>query len=263
MKWILASTAFLAVILAPIHALAKPIVIAVIDTGVDSNNPHLCVKDHKSFTGDNRPLRDAHGHGTHIAGLIAKEAGEGDYCIVSLKFYSESNPGSINLRNTVNAINYAVDLKVNYINYSGGGEEPSEQEMLAINRAINAGIKVIAAAGNENSNLDKLCSYYPACYNKRIISVGNLEANNSGPELMKDPRYAAAAKMVGLYKEYSKPEYHRNPSSNYGKRITRWEVGTNLESTLPEGKHGKMSGTSQATAVATGKLVKERLARAK
>jgi hypothetical protein len=39
-------------------------------------------------------------------------------------------------------------------------------------------------------------------------------------------------------------------NSNYGKSITRWEIGVNVKA------YGLiMSGTSQATATATGKIV--------
>lgn len=233
---------FLAVIvsssLVPLRALSRTLTVAVIDTGIDrDSNSKLCKFGHKSFTQDKDPLKDAHGHGTHVAGIIAKEAGNLDYCLVAVKFYEDSNIGSQNLTNTINAINYAIDIKVDYINYSGGGPIFNEEEFLALKGALDKGIKVVAAAGNEGEDLDKECNYYPACYDRRITVVGNL----------RDAAFFSTFKLT------------RNPSSNYGNIVTRWEIGTNIESNLPGGKTGSMSGTSQATGVATGKLIKERL----
>jgi hypothetical protein len=45
-------------------------------------------------------------------------------------------------------------------------------------------------------------------------------------------------------------------SSNYGKSINSWEVGVSILSILPGNTLGFMSGTSQATAIKTGKLIK-------
>lgn len=254
MKWLIASFFLLFVVCLPTKAFSKPLTIAVIDTGIDKTSvSKLCKSGHKSFT-DNSPLQDRHGHGTHVAGVIEQNAGSTNYCIISLKYYSDTNPGSVNLKNTIAAINYAVDMKVDFINYSGGGPEFSENEFLAIKRALNSNIKFVAAAGNENSDLDAFCDYYPACYDKRIVSVGNLMVNPL-LKLAKDSAY------VGLFKELTSENrvYVRSSFSNYGKRVSRWEVGTDVLSTLPGGKIGRMTGTSQAAGVATGKLVKERL----
>jgi subtilisin family serine protease len=222
---------------------AKTITIAVIDTGVDKDLPHLCKMGHKSFVDTSPdPLQDDHGHGTHVAGIVVNNAGEGDYCIVAIKYYSDKNTGLQNLANLKKSIQYAINIKVDFINLSGGGPDSDPKERLLFKKALKNKIKIVAAAGNEHNDLDKVCNYFPACYDKRIVMVGNLLT----PE------------EIGMSLPY--PDLTlRSPSSNYGIRVTRWEVGTDVESTLPNGKRGKMSGTSQATAVATSELVKEAL----
>jgi subtilisin family serine protease len=226
-------------------ASAKTVTIAVIDTGIDPSVSHLCKFGHKSFARRYpNPLIDENGHGTHVSGLIASNAGDGDYCLVAIKYYDETVSGQENLRNLVKAMQYAVNIDVNFINISGGGPEFSESEYGVIKEALTKHITLVVAAGNEKSDLDKECDYYPACYDTKIVSVGNLDSVSGSIELPNtDERH----------------DKDRSPSSNYGRRVTRWEIGTNVESTLPGGRRGRMTGTSQATAVATGKLVLETL----
>lgn len=220
-------------LLTPMVSLGSPLIVAVIDTGVDRESANLCATGHKSFANNNSdPLQDNHGHGTHIAGIIGQYAGKGDWCILSIKFYNIDATGDQNMRAMVNSIQYAIRMNVSYINISGGGVLPNADEKAYILKALNNGIKVVVAAGNEHTNLGTRCEYFPACYDKRIITVGNLS----------DP-----------------VKYNRLPSSNYGSYVKRWEVGTNVESTLPNHRTGKMSGTSQAAAIATGKLLHEQL----
>lgn len=202
--------------------------IAVIDTGFDfhskwSVQPKLCKFGHRDFT--KTGIQDNHGHGTHVSGLIAKYAKNADYCLIILKFYDlRSTPETV--KNGIKAINYAIKLKVDIINFSAGGEEFNDQEQSAVLNALENSIMFVAAAGNESSNLTKK-TFYPALYDSRIVVVGAL--NEHGKNLR---------------------------SSNYGPQVDFREVGKQM-SILPKGKYGLMEGTSQATAIITGKIVKE------
>jgi subtilisin family serine protease len=254
------STIVLAVF--PVSALAKTLTIAVIDTGVDRNsNDKLCKMGHKSFTVDKTDtdaLKDNHGHGTHVASLIRREAGLLDYCIVAIKYYADSQTGSQNLKAEMAAIQYAINIKVDYINLSEGGPEFDEKEEQLIKKALDQGIKIVAAAGNERSNIDEPENYYyPACYDKRITVVGNLKEMprmswvDKFKELVQVP-FSGGRSVIG-------PPLERSPSSNYGKRVDRWEMGTEVEGVVPGGKTAKLTGTSQATGIATGKMIREQL----
>jgi len=242
----------------PFKALAKTTTVAVIDTGIDASNPKLCKSGHKSFI-DNQPLVDHHGHGTHVAGLIVREAGDLNYCLVAIKYYSVKNTGAQNLANLIKAMDYLINIKIDYINISGGGPEFNETEYLAFEKALNSKIKIFAAAGNEKDDLDKSCNYFPACYDKRIVMVGNLEVGADYRNMDNDWKFLAM--IAGMGNKLETYETRRSPSSNYGKRVTQWEVGTDQKSSLPGGKTGYMSGTSQATGVATGKALKARLSK--
>ena len=234
-------------------SLAKTITVAVIDTGIDASSvSKLCKFGHKAFTGRrDDALKDTIGHGTHIAGLIQQHAGEdADYCMVSLKWFDEKADSDQNLFNLQRALRYAINIKVDFINISGGGIEPNPTERSLIIEALNKGIKVVVAAGNEGHDLTFSCNYFPACYDSRLVVVGNLL--HQSPD--KVSRWAWVQSTMRL-------DSDKNESSNYGAYVNRWEVGTDVVSKLPGGITGTMTGTSQATAIATGKLIKERLAR--
>lgn len=223
--------------------LAKQIKVAVIDTGISKtmlNSSTLCKTGHKTFIGDS--ILDNHNHGTHISSTIdqntknffvGKDGGDDklksitlDYCQIIIKFY---DPGSNTdfLQNTIKAFEYAIEQKVDIINYSAGGVEPSQEEKKAVIKALDSGIIVVAAAGNEKSDLSKQ-GYYPALYDSRIIVVGNLDST----------------------KQVAK-------SSNFGTRVNDWEIGTNVLGKLRDGTYGYMTGTSQAAAIKTGNLIRQ------
>jgi subtilisin family serine protease len=200
-------------------AYAKQFRVAVIDTGmaITSKLPY-CSADHADFSGTG--LYDKHGHGTNIAALIAREAKGVDFCIVSVKYYSSAGN---NLKSMTEAIEYASNQNVDIINISGGGQEYSRTEALVIQKVLNKGIKIIAAAGNEGMDFSQKCEYYPACYDDRIMAVGCMN-----------------------------PDYTPCTSSNFGGKIKTVALGRNQR-----GSEGvAMTGTSQATAIATGTYLK-------
>jgi thermitase len=222
---------------------SKKIVVAVIDTGIDASHPDL--KDNlwkKSgsdeygfdFVTSKKNPEDKHGHGTHVAGIIgatakAKAGASGvapNISIMAVRYYSDTASGAQNLSNTVKAINYAIDNGAHIINYSGGGAEFSAAELKAIQRAEAKGILFIAAAGNEYQNTDESGnSYYPAAYG--LTNIVAVAATNIRNQLL--------------------------PSSNWGlKHVHVAAPGENIFSTLPRGRYGYLTGTSQATAFVSG-----------
>ncbi|MGK5089700.1 S8 family peptidase [Bdellovibrionota bacterium FG-2] len=225
---------------------SRGVIVAVIDTGLDSTHQDLNQniwhdpKENKNgvygwnFVVDKPNPHDEHGHGTHVAGIIgamtnAKMGVSGvakKVSIMSVKYYSDANTGPVNLRNTIKAIDYAVEHGARIINYSGGGPEFSEDEYLAIKKAEAKGILFVAAAGNEHQNTDLSQNYYyPSAYRlSNILSVAATDIHN---QLL--------------------------PSSNWGKKaVDVTAPGENIYSTLPGGRYGFMTGTSQATAFVTG-----------
>ncbi len=226
------------------HATIK---IAVIDTGFDFSSkwenkaaikatgitkPKLCANGHYDFVNDNANSdknNDNHGHGTHIAGIIAKGNNNLDYCLVILKYYDPKVINTDNLKNSISAYKRAIRMNVDIINYSGGGVEKSTEECSLMKQALDKGIKVVAAAGNERSDLDKH-PYYPALCDSRIVVVASVDISNT-----------------------------RLPSSNWSSsKYQLWSaIGQNVMSLLPYNSYGYMTGTSQATAAITNMIVKQ------
>lgn len=217
----------------------KPTVIAVVDTGfgvgwAGEESVKLCKFGHKNFVdesdtsdkfGTKVPVPvDKDGHGTHIASIIDAfaKAGNINYCIVVLKYWNPKAWGNENLENSVKAIEYAKRIKADFINFSGGGPMMDDSEQKAVKSYLDAGGRFVAAAGNEKGDLEKF-PYYPAMEDDRVVVVGALESDKK------------------THAKYS----------NFGKRVNRWEPGEVIS------LHYSMHGTSQATAVATGKLVVE------
>lgn len=199
--------------------------VAVIDTGIRREvldggyDNGICKFGHKDLTGNG--LNDTNGHGTNVSGLIQRNAGGSNYCQVIIKYYDENHDRS-NIDRFIAAIRYAIDLKVDYINISGGGPYAYQEEKEAINKALEKGIKIISAAGNNHSDLD-VNPYYPAYYSGKVYVVGN-----------------------GVDEE------HKAPTSNYGHRVNLWRDGQNQTA------YGiTNTGTSQATAIFTGELIKQ------
>ncbi len=221
---------------------SRNVIVAVIDTGIDAKHPDLKAnifhnKDGQygfDFVANAANPVDEHGHGTHVAGIVGAVANTKtgvsgvvqNVSIMAVKYYADSNTGAVNLRNTVKAIEWAVNNGAKIINYSGGGPEFAEEEYVALKKAEAKGILVVAAAGNERSDTDKPENYYyPSAYRlTNIISVAATDINN---------------KLIR--------------SSNWGKtKVDVTAPGENIFSTLPNGRYGFMTGTSQATAFVTG-----------
>jgi subtilisin family serine protease len=128
-------------------------------------------------------------HGTHVAGTIGAVGGNGkgvagvcwNVKILNAKFLGTKGGTTAN---AIKAVDYFTNLKIRGLNlvatnnsWGGGGFSQLLQE--AIQRAANAGILFIAAAGNSGINIDQTPSY-PASYNNsNIISVASITSTGA------------------------------------------------------------------------------------
>lgn len=195
----------------------KKVIIALIDSGVDTSHPDLKGKlvDGWDFISNQKNENDNIGHGTHVAGIIAKNSKSA--LIMPLKF-TDGTAGD--LTNIVRAIKYAVEHGARIINLSLGLKEESMTLKEAVDYAKERNVIVAAAAGNKNSDE----RYYPAGW-PEVISVAAV--NDKGEKVF---------------------------ISNYGDWVKFSALGQDIYSTAPNGRHVYKTGTSQAVPVVTAKI---------
>ncbi len=196
------------------------------------------------FDGNNSTVFDGttDDHGTHVAGTIgavgANNKGVAGVCwnvrLLSAKFLGRRGGTTAN---AIKAVDYFTDLKTRHglkivaTNNSWGGGGFSQSLQSAIERANQAGILFIAAAGNSGTNNDASPSY-PASYtNSNVIAVASI--TNTGA-LSSFSQYGATSVDLGA-------------------------PGSGIWSSVPKSSAGKVisgyasySGTSMATPHVTG-----------
>ncbi len=169
----------------------KNITIAILDTGVNYNHPDL--KDNFISEGsydyvndDSDPMDDL-GHGTHVAGIIVGKGNASNYRYVGVapdaKFYSfkiisKENIGYFDDYSA--AMEKAVELGVDVISLSFGTESPgvpTDSFCQVADNASDAGVVVVAAAGNLGYSYDSHCITSPGCAQK-VICVGASDKND-------------------------------------------------------------------------------------
>ena len=152
--------------------------IAVIDTGVDFSHPDLLGwgEDGKviggfNFIVENEPPMDTNGHGTQVAGVIAADGEKiGVAPKAKILAYKVSEDGEgVSTEFIIRAINKAIEDKVDIINISLGENKIDHEIDRAINHALEKGIFVVTAAGNDGPDFKTIGS--PGS-NLRSVTVG-------------------------------------------------------------------------------------------
>ena len=245
----------------------ESIVVAVIDTGVDYNHPDLSANmwvntqeiagngvddDNNGFVDDIHGVAvvsesfshsgdpdDDHGHGTHVAGIIASTGGNGvggvgvayNSKIMAIKAAQYS--GVLTTADIAEGIYYAVDNGADVINMSFGGYGRSLVEEDALAVAYSQAV-LIAAAGN-NGLPNQPCPIGAPMYPAAHPWVVGVMASTSSGERAGFSNWDCVPKN-GLEYEVIAP-------------------GVGIWSTLPDGSYSAWSGTSMAAPIAAGVAV--------
>jgi major intracellular serine protease len=161
------------------------VTVAVLDTGV-AGHPDLSgrILGGRSFVGnDPADYTDGHGHGTHIAGIIASiENGLGvvgvapGVKVLVGKVLGDKGPGRIGW--VVEGIRWAADWtgpeneRVSIISMSLASQKDYPELHEAVRYAVGKGILVVCSAGNEgDADADTDEYAYPAVY-PEVMTVG-------------------------------------------------------------------------------------------
>ena len=168
---------------------ARDVIVAVIDSGIDSDHPDLqgVVIDERSFVGGSR--KDTSGHGTHVTGIIAavvnNRRGIRGVCrsrkMISFKALDPYEPSGY-----YRAIRSAMDAGAQVMNFSlGGPHDPTEETLIRL--AMRRGHVVVAAMGNEKEEGNPRS--YPAAIGGVVAVGASTEADgiahfsNTGPHI--------------------------------------------------------------------------------
>ena len=174
--------------------LGPPVIVAVIDSGVDGSHPDLQgrILEARTFVQSEATV-DTIGHGTMVAGEIAAAIDNG-VGIAGVAFPAQlliakvvDKDGEISLEAEARAIRWAVDRGARVVNLSLGGprnpDDPdrdtySALEQRAIDYAVRKGAVVVAATGN----CQELCPYKYASYPAALAHVVGVSALAQGGE---------------------------------------------------------------------------------
>ena len=141
--------------------------IAVIDTGVDFNHPDLLgwgadgkVIGGYNFIQENELPMDTNGHGTKVAGIIAADGSVlGVAPKAKILAYKVSEDGEgVSSELIKGAIEKAIEDEADIINISLGVNRTNSKIDSAVNHALDNGIFVVTAAGNDGPKLETIGS---------------------------------------------------------------------------------------------------------
>ncbi len=219
------------------------VVVGLVDDGIDVDHPYLqhAISD-LSIDLSGNDLSDASYHGTAMAGLIVgNDQGLGTLGIApdaTLIAVDASDTDVFEFDDLGNAINYLTDNNAQIINLSLGlattNYDLTSPDVVAITRATENDVIVFAATGNLGAtyNFASDPAYYAGLdqFNGLFVAVTAVDENNqiasfAQPCVIENPYYCIAAPGVDV--------------------ITT-SVGGGLELNT--------SGTSQATAIASGSM---------
>lgn len=257
---------------------AEPVVVAVIDTGLDWHHrdisadniwrnpaeyPDNGIDDDGNgyvddiigwdfLAGNNKPW-DHDGHGTIVSGIIAATQNN-DIGIAGINPHVKimvlkavNNFGTTRASFLAEAIVYAVDNGAQLINISVGGSRANSVEQAAIRYARNAGVLVIAAAGNDGAELD---DFGPGG-NDGVLTVGATHVDDRAAAFSnygdKVDLVAPGVDVLSLRARYTDANFRPNGVDDGD---DEYEIGSNFVG--EDTRYIRASGTSFSTPIVTG-----------
>jgi subtilisin len=186
-----------------------PIKVGVIDTGIDLSHPDLKdnIKGGYNAIYPGKSPNDDNGHGTHVAGIIAAlnnsigVVGVGpNIDLYAIKVLNASGSGY--LSDVIEGLDWAVSNGIQVVNMSLGTSKDVQSLHDAILRTYNAGVTIVAAAGNSGGAVS-----YPAAY-PEVIAVSATDSNDRiAYWSSRGPEVDLAAPGVRIYSTYKGKTY--------------------------------------------------------
>lgn len=193
----------------PSGNLADPIKLAIIDTGISKYHPDLQTNIKGGYNAIN-PLKswdDDNGHGSHVAGIAAAlnntvgVVGVGPAIdLYAVKVLNRNGSGF--LSDVIEGLQWAVGNGAQVANMSLGTASDIQSFHDAVIAAYNAGVVLVAAAGNSGGSVS-----FPAAY-PEVIAVSATDSNNNLAYFSsRGPEVDLAAPGVNIYSTYKGTGY--------------------------------------------------------
>jgi subtilisin len=186
-----------------------PVKVGVIDTGIDLSHPDLKanIKGGYNAIYPGKSPNDDNGHGTHVAGIIAAlnnsigVVGVGPKIdLYAIKVLNASGSGY--LSDVIEGLDWARTHGMQVVNMSLGTSQDVQSFHDAILNAYNAGVVIVAAAGNSGGAVS-----YPAAYPEVIAVSATDQSNQIASFSSRGPEIDLAAPGVGIYSTYKGQSY--------------------------------------------------------
>ncbi len=193
---------------------ANSIKVAIMDTGIDLGHPDLKtnIKGGYNAVNPRKSANDDNGHGTHVAGIAAAinntigVVGVGPQIdLYAVKVLNAAGSGY--LSDIIEGLDWVVAQKNTQggdwvVNMSLGASVDVQSFHDAIQRANNAGIVQVAAAGNSGGAVS-----YPAAY-PEVIAVSATDQNDAlAPWSSRGTEVDLSAPGVNIYSTYKGSTY--------------------------------------------------------
>lgn len=243
--------------------------VAIIDTGIDLDHPDLnvvastkCSRFGGCLDGQGN---DDNGHGSHVAGIVG--ALDNNIGVVgvapgarlwAVKVLNSSGSGYLSwIIAGIDWVTAHAD-QIEVANMSLGGQGYSQAARNAIKNAIDAGVVITVAAGNDshdifglNGNFGDNDDFCPACY-PEVAAISAMcdtdgEAGGTGT-----PGSYGTDDSFASFSNFSQSVLPENPVTSPGGAIDLLLPGVDILSTYRNGGYAVYSGTSMASPHAAG-----------
>lgn len=233
-------------------------VIAIIDTGVDTTHPDLkdnCIEGY-DFIHDTPNVIDDNKHGTHVAGIAAacnNEIGvvgaNPKALIMPIKVMDKNGRGDD--ATILRGVAYAVEHGAKILNLSLGGYGYSKAEADVYRNASLKAV-IVAAAGNDgrclyasHSGTLKHGNQPTPCFPGAYSFVIGVQATDPTGTLASFSNYDDDGPLYSCEASLNEPD-----GFNYELKAP----GTEILSTVPDGKYEMLQGTSMASPLVAGAI---------